>query len=140
MSKKKKKNKGILAPIDAHLNVTYDSLVDEIQTIQRSIAYYEQRELRKAKKKLKKNPNMVINVNKIKGDARLRAVHQLESSDTIDRVEKSLKDFSSTCIILARCVAALVVCILSIDYVKTHISGGMLEKLSKIYELAIKFK
>lgn len=139
-SKKKKNKHSILTPIDTELNVTYDSLTDEIRTIQASIARYEYKELRKARKKLKKDPNAVINRQQIKADARLQAVDALEKQNILQRTEDSFRDFSSACIMLARCIAALIVCILSIDCVKSRISPEMLNRINAVYQLAIKIR
>jgi hypothetical protein len=143
MSKKKKKKKNkkksefsMLKEIDFNLDETYESLKDEIERMQLKLYLEDQKALKKAKKKARKNPNG-FSADLEKRRVRQEILNEMAGSNILDRVMKVLHEVSPIIVIIARLIASLILAILSIDAVKVHIKPEYLKKMYTVYDKAM---
>ena len=68
---------------------------------------------------------------------RKRILKDMEEKDTMDRLAKMFNDFSPVITLIGRCVALLIIAILSFDSVKRDIKPETLEKMDTIYKIAM---
>ena len=61
----------------------------------------------------------------------------MEDSNLFSRTESCLEDLRPICLIIARLIAALIVAILSIDAIKLYLKPETMEKMTRVYELAM---
>ncbi len=137
MSKKKnkKKNNGsLLTHIDNTLDKTYNSIIEEVQDLQYQLNMADQKARKKAKKKIKENPNYFdTSIERL--EARKEVVKKIEGDNLLDRIQSLFKDMVPIVLVISRLIASLILAILSLDIVKTHINPNTLLKMQKIYQL-----
>jgi hypothetical protein len=139
--KKKKKNKkksefSMLKEIDFNLDATYEDLKSEIERMQMRLYLEDQKALKKAKKKAKKNPNG-FSAEMEKRRVRQEVLNEMAGSNILDRVMKVFHEVTPIVIIIARLIASLILAILSIDAVKVHIKPAYLSKMYAVYDKAM---
>lgn len=144
MSNKKKKHKqkksiSLLNEMDRSISKTYDSLIDEIEDLQIQLNIADQKAMKKAKKKMKKDPNY-FKTSKERFEARKKVLAEMEQSSFLDKAENLLKDLAPIIVVIARLIATLIVSILSLDCVKTHINENTLSKMNRVYKIAMSIK
>lgn len=143
MGKKKKKKKhqsiSILKEVDKTLNGTYDDIMEEIQDMQLQLFIADQKAQKKAKKKIKKDPNYFATSIE-RTEARKKVIKQIEGNSLLERLEKLFRDICPLIIVIGRLVASLILCILSFEPIKIHIKPETLEKLNSVYKTAISIK
>lgn len=134
MSKKKKKNNGVLKHIDNTLDKTYTNIIEEVQDLQYQLNMADQKARKKAKKKIKENPNYFdTSIERL--EARKEVVKKIEGDNLLDKIQSLFKDMVPIVLVISRLVASLILAILSLDIVKTHINPQTLLKMQKIYQL-----
>lgn len=137
MSKKKKKQKKekLLYEVDNSLNAQYMGLKDEIEYLQMEWDRTRAKCKKKAKKKMKKNGGFYPYEYELK--ERKKLIKKMEDSNLFSRTESCLEDLRPICLIIARLIAALIVAILSIDAIKLYLKPETMEKMTRVYELAM---
>ena len=137
MSKKKKKQKKekLLYEVDNSLNAQYVGLKDEIEYLQMEWDRTRAKCKKKAKKKMKKNGGCYPYEYELK--ERKKLIKKMEDSNLFSRTESCLEDLRPICLIIARLIAALIVAILSIDAIKLYLKPETMEKMTRVYELAM---
>lgn len=133
--KKKKANttyasKAMLNDFDDMLSSTYSDLSEEILDIQRKLEAKDLAARKKAKKKLKKNPNYKIEKDLRKN--RIEIIQSMEDSNLLNRINSFIKDMGPILIALSRMIVCLILSILSISTVKAKIKPETLMKLDSI--------
>ena len=143
MGKKKKKKKhqsiSILKEVDKTLNGTYDDIMEEIQDMQLQLFIADQKAQKKAKKKIKKDPNYFATSIE-RTEARKKVIKQIEGNSLLERLEKLFRDICPLIIVIGRLVASLILCILSFEPIKIHIKPETLEKWNSVYKTASSIK
>ena len=141
MSKKKKKKKdfSVLAEVDGVLTDTYEELMKDIKEMQAKLAVADVKAKKKLKKYNKKHPNdpRLYNNDTFRIHVRNEVLKDMNQSNFLDRVYKTLQDLVPVVTVIARLVASLILSILSVDAVKIHIKPNMLEKLTLVYNTAM---
>lgn len=143
--KKNKKNKktqksiNLLSEVDTSMNMTYESLIEEIQEMQLRINIADAKAMEKQRKKLIRQDMGVIPyyVSKDKVKAREKALKQMESTNFLGRVEDAFKNVIPCVILIARLVAALILAILSFEPIARIIKPETLNKLNSVYKVAM---
>lgn len=141
--KKKKKHKksiSILAEVDKTLDGTHDDLMKEIEEMQLKIAYADNEARKKAKKLAKKKGGKYYDYEKLRQEARMEVVGNMESTNFLERITRFLSDITPIIILIGRIVASLILSILSIDSVKMHIKPQTLESMNTVYKRAMSLK
>lgn len=131
-----KKQISVLQEIDKSLDESYDTLREEIEAMQIRIAIADREAERKMRKKLKKNPNMVVS-NRKKISIRNQILNEMEETNFLDRVAEAIKIVTPAIVIISRLVAALIQVILSVEGIRRHMSSNMLQKLQHVYEICV---
>ena len=143
MSKKKKKKKqksiSILNEVDKTMGKTYDNIIQEIEDMQLQLYIADQKARKKAKKKMRKDPNYFKNSEE-RMKARREVIETMEGKNFFDRIEKVLKDIAPIVVLISRLVASLILSILSLDVVKMNIKPETLGKMKNVYQLAVSVK
>jgi hypothetical protein len=139
--KKKKKGKSIslLDQVDSTLECTHDDLMKEIEEMQLKIAIADDKARRQAKKLAKKKGGKFYDYDKLKKEARLEVVGDMENKNFLERITEFLSDITPIVILIGRLVASLILSILSIDTVKLHIKPQTLKKLDSVYNKAMSY-
>jgi phage-related tail protein len=145
MSKKKGKKKhqkkvSLLKEIDGQLDASYEDLMKEIEEMQYQIYLADEKARKQAKKKKKKDKGYEFNYTELQKQARREVVSKMEGNNFLDRVMKFIEDITPIVISISRLVAALIVCILSIDTVKASIKPDTLKKMNNVYTKAMSIK
>lgn len=143
MGKKKKKNKksiSILNEVDKSLNGTYDNLLEEIQDMQLKLAYADNLARKQAKKLAKKKGGTYYDYGKLRKEARMEVVGNMESKNFLERAMKFLQDITPIVVVIGRLIASLILSILSIDSVKMNIKPDTLTKMNNVYTKAMALK
>lgn len=145
MSKKKGKKKhqkkvSLLKEIDGQLDASYEDLMKEIEEMQYQIYLADEKARKQAKKKKKKDKGYEFNYTELQKQARREVVSKMEGNNFLDRVMKFIEDITPIVISISRLVAALIVCILSIDTVKASIKPDTLKKMNTVYTKAMSIK
>ena len=133
--KKKQKKEKLLYEVDNSLNAQYMGLKDEIEYLQMEWDRTRAKCKKKAKKKMKKNGVFYPYEYELK--ERKKLIKKMEDSNLFSRTELCLEDFRPICLIIARLIAALIVAILSIDAIKLYLKPETMEKMTRVYELAM---
>ena len=133
--KKKQKKEKLLYEVDNSLNAQYMGLKDEIEYLQMEWDRTRAKCKKKAKKKMKKNGGFYPYEYEMK--ERKKLIKKMEDSNLFSRTESSLEDLRPICLIIARLIAALIVAILSIDAIKLYLKPETMEKMTRVYELAM---
>ena len=133
--KKKQKKEKILYEVDNSLNAQYMGLKDEIEYLQMEWDRTRAKCKKKAKKKMKKNGGFYPYEYEMK--ERKKLIKKMEDSNLFSRTESCLEDLRPICLIIARLIAALIVAILSIDAIKLYLKPETMEKMTRVYELAM---
>lgn len=143
MSKKKKKKKeksiSILNEVDKTMGKTYDNIIQEIEDMQMQLYIADQKARKKAKKKMRKDPNYFSNSEE-RMKARKEVIESMEGKNFLERIEKTLKEVAPIIVVISRLVASLILSILSLDIVKINIKPETLNRLKNVYQLAIAVK
>ena len=108
---------------------------DEIEYLQMEWDRTRAKCKKKAKKKMKKNGGFYPYEYEMK--ERKKLIKKMEDSNLFSRTELCLEDFRPICLIIARLIAALIVAILSIDAIKLYLKPETMEKMTRVYELAM---
>lgn len=150
MSKKRKKKNNrknqkidkslfMLKSIDKTMNKNYSDLIDEIQDYQRRLDKYDQKAIKKQKKKLVKQKMGVVPYYVSKDRLRIRQemIEQMEKEELLDRIEKSFKSIVPIVTIIARLVAALILSIFSFEPICHVIKPETFTKMKTIYDIAM---
>ena len=140
--KKKKKNQksiSILNEVDKTMGKTYDNIIQEIEDMQLQLYIADQKARKKAKKKMRKDPNYCKNSEE-RMKARREVIETMEGKNFFDRIEKVLKDIAPIVVLISRLVASLILSILSLDVVKMNIKPETLGKMKNVYQLAVSVK
>ena len=133
--KKKQKKEKLLYEVDNSLNAQYMGLKDEIEYLQMEWDRTRAKCKKKAKKKMKKNGGFYPYEYEMK--ERKKLIKKMEDSNLFSRTESCLEDLRPICLIIARLIAALIVAILSIDAIKLYLKPETIEKMTRVYELAM---
>lgn len=133
--KKKQKKEKLLYEVDNSLNAQYMGLKDEIEYLQMEWDRTRAKCKKKAKKKMKKNGGFYPYEYELK--ERKKLIKKMEDSNLFSRTELCLEDLRPICLIIARLIAALIVAILSIDAIKLYLKPETMEKMTRVYELAM---
>lgn len=133
--KKKQKKEKLLYEVDNSLNAQYMGLKDEIEYLQMEWDRTRAKCKKKAKKKMKKNGGFYPYEYEMK--ERKKLIKKMEDSNLFSRTESCLEDLRPICLIIARLIAALIVAILSIDAIKLYLKPETMEKMTRVYELAM---
>lgn len=133
--KKKQKKEKLLYEVDNSLNAQYMGLKDEIEYLQMEWDRTRAKCKKKAKKKMKKNGGFYPYEYELK--ERKKLIKKMEDSNLFSRTESCLEDLRPICLIIARLIAALIVAILSIDAIKLYLKPETMEKMTRVYELAM---
>lgn len=136
MSKKKKKSISILNEVDKKLDHTYDNIIEEIEEMQLQLYLADQEARKKAKKKIKKDPNY-FSTSTERIEARKKVLTKIEGNNLLTKIENLFKDIIPIVVIISRLVASLILAILSIDKVKLFIKPDTLNKMTSVYKTAI---
>lgn len=142
MGKKKKKSISILNEVDKTIKGTYEDLTKEISEMQTRLYLADQEAIKKAKKEAKKNKKgkkEIYDTDKIRCKVRKELITEMEGSNFLERAMQFLQDLSPIFVIIARLIASLILCILSIDRVKVLIKPETLKKLGKVVEKALSY-
>ena len=137
-NKTKKKSISILNEVDKVIDGTYENIREEIEEIQLKLNIAEQAAKKKAKKKGKR-AKQSYETDKGRMEIRKEIVEQhFEGKGNIlDRFNNPLKDLAPIVIVIARLVASLILCILSLDRVKLFIKPETLDKMNTVYKKAM---
>ena len=133
--KKKQKKEKLLYEVDNSLNAQYMGLKEEIEYLQMEWDRTRAKCKKKAKKKMKKNGGFYPYEYEMK--ERKKLIKKMEDSNLFSRTESCLEDLRPICLIIARLIAALIVAILSIDAIKLYLKPETMEKMTRVYELAM---
>ena len=133
--KKKQKKEKLLYEVDNSLNAQYMGLKDEIEYLQMEWDRTRAKCKKKAKKKMKKNGGFYPYEYEMK--ERKKLIKKMEDSNLFSRTESCLEDLRPICLIIARLIAALIVAILSIDAIKLYLKPETMDKMTRVYELAM---
>ena len=118
---------------------TYDNIIQEIEDMQLQLYIADQKARKKAKKKMRKDPNYFKNSEE-RMKARREIIETMEGKNFFDRIEKVLKDIAPIVVLISRLVASLILSILSLDVVKMNIKPETLGKMKNVYQLAVSVK
>jgi len=138
-NKKNKKSIMLLSEIDSSMNGTYESLIEEIQEIQLKLNIADAKAMEKQRNKMIRQEMGAIPyyVSKDKVKAREKVLKQMETTNFLGRIEDTFKNLVPCVILIARLVAALIVCILSVEPIKRVIKPAMLNRLDTVYKVAM---
>ena len=143
MAKKKKEKKSIsiLNEVDKTINGTYENLREEIEEMQLQLHIAEEEAKKRAKKAAKRKKGRkakdFYDADDVRKKVRREMVEKIEGNNFLDRAMAFLKDISPIFVTIARLIASLILCILSIDIVKVNIKPETLDKMTKVYEKAM---
>ena len=137
MSKKKKKKDKFLKEFDKALSYSYDDLTEEIAEMQLRLKRADDKAKKKAKKKKKKNKDYSYEYSKERIKARKGIIEEMEGNNLLERAENFLKDVTPLVVIASRLLVALILAILSIDVVKLNIKPETMQRLDKVYKMAM---
>ena len=142
MGKKKKKHKKhddeihVIQFIDSDIEDQYNQIRKDIEDYQYQIKYADRRTKKKFKKAMKKGTQFdYMHSSSIL--TRKKILKDMEEKDTMDNLAKMFNDFSPVITLIGRCVALLIVAILSFDSVKRDIKPETLEKMDMVYKIAM---
>lgn len=144
MAKKKKKSKksiSILNEVDKVIEGTYSNIREEIEDIQLKLNIAEQKAKKAAKKIAKKkraSKKDFYDANELRTKVRKEIIEEsFEKKGLLDRITSTLQDMGPIVVIIARLIASLISCILSIDIVKVMVKPETLKKMDTVYKKAM---
>ena len=144
MAKKKKKTKksiSILNEVDKVIEGTYSNIREEIEDIQLKLNIAEQKAKKAAKKIAKKkraSKKDFYDANELRTKVRKEIIEEsFEKKGLLDRITSTLQDMGPIVVIIARLIASLISCILSIDIVKVMVKPETLKKMDTVYKKAM---
>lgn len=143
MAKKKKKKKhhneeekSLLKMIDQDIISQYYSIKEDAERFQYQLIHADQKTRKKYKKALKNGkPFSFTDNDSVK--ARKKILKEMENDDFLVRAEKLCNDFAPILKLLGRCLALLIVAILSVDSVKATASKETMSRLDRIFKIAM---
>lgn len=142
MGKKKKKHKYsdeevfLLENIDKDIFSQYRSIKEDTERFQYQLMVADKKTRRKYNKAMKTGkPFNFKDCDSVK--ARKKVWKEIESSNLINRFMYLYQEWSPVMKLLGRCLALLIVAVLSVDMVKATISKDNLNKLDKLFNLAM---
>lgn len=142
--KMEKKSLELLREVDDSLTTTYDSLIEEIQTIQENIWIADCKSMEKERNKLRNNEIknsmglLPYYVCPERVEVRKESLLQMERTNLLDRVEETISQIKPVVVIVSRLISALIVSLLSVTTFKRMISPKTLERLEFVYNIAMK--
>lgn len=142
MGKKKKKKKKheeeihVLKFIDSDIQSQYLGIKKDIEEYQYQIRYAD-RKTKKRYKKAMKTGKAFNYANSSSILTRRRVLKDMEEKQTLDQLINMFDDFAPIIKLIGRCVALLIIAILSFDSVKREIRPETLSKMDRIYSIAM---
>lgn len=140
MGKKKKKKHEeeihVLKFIDSDIQSQYLGIKKDIEEYQYQIRYAD-RKTKKRYRKAMKTGKTFNYANSSSILTRRRVLNDMEEKQTLDQLINMFDDFAPIIKLIGRCVALLIIAILSFDSVKREIRPETLHKMDRIYSIAM---
>ena len=150
MSKKKKKNKkkhqkdlyavdifgGTEIKSKKDLSKQFKEIIKDIESYQIALYEADKKSNRKERRKInKKQKEFYTDMEAIK--CRKNMAKDWEKSGFLDKVADLLNQVSPVVKTVAKLVAVLIITFLSLDFIKSNISPSTLEKIAKVFDVAM---
>lgn len=134
--KKTEEEKSLLKEIDRDIISQYYSIKEDTERFQYELAKADRKTKKKYKKALKNGkPFSFVDNDSVK--ARKKILKEMEEEDFLSKATRLCKEFTPIMKLLGRCLALLIVAILSLDYVKATASKDTLSKLDQLFKLGM---
>jgi hypothetical protein len=139
--KKKKKNINNIYRISIdrskkEISHDYDDILDEIESSRIKLYEADKRRNRKQRKKInKKEKEFYTDMESIK--CRKKMAKKWQKNGFLDTVIHILKSISPLVKMIAKLIASLITAFLSLDCIRSHISTSMLNKITKVFNIAM---
>lgn len=131
--KKQKKSNDLMNYVDKTLDTTYDSLLEEIEMVQVKLLAADQLAKKKARKKMRKNPNYFA-TSKERIEARKLAIAEMEKGSLLDRVETSIQLITPIALLISRAIAGVILLILQFKPIQLHMKPETIRKMASVYQ------
>ena len=134
--KKTEEEKSLLKEIDRDIISQYYSIKEDTERFQYELAKADRKTKKKYKKALKNGkPFSFVDNDSVR--SRKKILKEMEEEDFLSKATRLCKEFIPIMKLLGRCLALLIVAILSLDYVKSTASKDTLSKLDQLFKLGM---
>lgn len=144
MGKKKKGKKkkttmeefSLLENIDKDIISQYSSIKEDIERFQYQLMLADKKTRKKYKKAMRTGKRFdLYDCDSVK--TRKKIIKEMEQENFLTRIIKICEDFSPVLKLLGRCLALLLVAVLSFDSVKLRVNGETLTKMDKLFNMVM---